>query len=67
MNVLYFETRDMWSPEIDDLIDEYEVDIEDEEYLTVSNAQFEKGRWLNLMVTEMSHPGVSLPIKIADE
>ena len=30
MNVLYFDEGQLWSPQIDDLEDEYDINIEDE-------------------------------------
>ena len=30
MNVLYFDQKDLWSPKIDDMDDEFDINIEDE-------------------------------------
>ena len=67
MNILYFDQKELWSPKIDDLEDEFDCSIEDEEYHSINRNQLTKGKWLNLWVTPMSNPAVSVPFHIAEE
>ena len=36
MNVLYFDQSQLWSPKIDDLQDEYDINIEDEQFYSIN-------------------------------
>ena len=36
MNILYFDHKELWSPKIDDMLDEFDIDVEDEEYLSIN-------------------------------
>ena len=67
MNILYFDQNELWSPQIEDLEDEYNIGVEDEEYISISRSRQKKGRWLSLYVAALANPALSLPIQIADE
>ena len=67
MNILYFDQNELWSPQIEDLEDEYNIGVEDEEYISISRSRQKKGRWLSLYVSALANPALSLPIQIADE
>ena len=39
MNILYFDQNELWSPQIDDLEDEYNIGLEDEEFISISRSR----------------------------
>ena len=63
MNILYFDQNELWSPQIEDLEDEYNIGVEDEEYISISSRRVKgKGKWLSLYVAALANPQHSLPI-----
>ena len=62
MNILYYDQNVLWSPQIDDLEDEYAIGFEDEEYISISNNRDRKGKWLSLFVATLANPSQFLPI-----
>ena len=67
MNILYFDQKDLWSPEINDMDDEFDCKIEDEEYHSINRNQLSQGKWLTLWVTPIASPEVSVPLSIGEE
>ena len=67
MNVLYFDQKDLWSPKIDDMDDEFDINIEDEQYHSINHNQISQGKWLTLWVTPITSPEVSVPRNIGEE
>ena len=62
MNILYFDQNVLWSPQVEDLEDEYAIGFEDEEYISISSNRERKGKWLSLFVSALANPSYSLPI-----
>ena len=56
MNVLYFDTNELWSPTIDDLYDEYQVDVVEEDFYSVSKESQKRGKYLAVHVAMLSNP-----------
>ena len=67
MNILYFDQKDLWSPKIDDMEDEFDISIEDEVYHSINRNQLSHGKWLTLWVTPIANPEVSVPLSIGEE
>ena len=47
--------------------DEFDIDIEDEEYHSINRNAVSHGKWLTLWVTPIANPEVSVPLQIAEE
>ena len=67
MNVLYFDESQLWSPQIDDLEDEYDINIEDEQYYSINKTHNREGKYLSLWVTPITNPSDTLHINISQD
>ena len=67
MNVLYFDQRQLWTPQINDTTDEFDIAEEEEEFHSINRNQISKGKWLSLWITPISLPSVRIPMQIAEE
>lgn len=67
MNVLYFDESQLWTPKIDDLDDEFDINMEDEEYHSINKNKNTTGKWLGLWVTSITNPADTLHITISEE
>ena len=56
MNVLYYNQSDLFSPQIEDLDDEYGMSKENEEYCSTSKSHSKTGKWLNLNIAPIVDP-----------
>jgi hypothetical protein len=57
----------LWSPKVNDIEDEFEIDVEEEDYHSINRNQHSKGKWLSLWVTPMHKPDVRIAINCAEE
>ena len=67
MNVLYFDSNEVWSPQVNDLEDEYQVNHMDEDYFSMSKQSLKRGKWVALHVALLSEPSNLLRIQIDNE
>ncbi len=67
MNILYFDHNQLWSPKVMDMEDEFEIDVEEEDYHSINRNQISQGKWLSLWVTPMNKPDVRVAINCAEE
>jgi hypothetical protein len=52
MNILYFDERELWSPKIDEMVE----DMEDAEIKTVNKIQMQQGKKLSVVVASYMQP-----------
>ena len=46
MNILYFDERELWSPKLDELLDE----IDETDVITISKVQMQQGKKFTVVV-----------------
>jgi hypothetical protein len=63
MNILYFDERQLWSPEISDVLD----DVEGTHSISVSKLRLQEGKLLTIEVALISAPDFKFEVVIGEE
>jgi len=63
MNILYFDERELWSPKLDEILEE----LEDTEIKTINTKEMQSGKKFTISVASYFQPDQKFQISVAEE